>query len=91
MTFLQKKRRPKLLVLGGGIKIIQQEKILRVFIKYVFPLKIGYVESKLSFLRTFLRFHNALTTLEPQIYVFVERFWGGKYPSDYFKHEIGDN
>ena len=61
MTFLQKKRRPKLLVLGGGIKIIQQQKILRVFIKYVFPLKIGYVESKLSFLRTFLRFHNALS------------------------------
>ena len=35
--------------------------------------KMGYDESKLSFLRT-LRFYSALAILEPQIYVVVEQF-----------------
>ena len=36
--------------------------------------KMGSVESKLSFLRTSLRFYRALTVLEPQTYVVVEQF-----------------
>ena len=36
--------------------------------------KMGYDESKLSFLRTSLRFYSALAILEPQIYVVVEQF-----------------
>ena len=34
----------------------------------------GYDESKLSFLRTFLLFYSAMAILEPQIYVVVEQF-----------------
>ena len=34
----------------------------------------GYDESKLSFVRTSLRFYSALAILEPQIYVVVEQF-----------------
>ena len=37
-------------------------------------LKMGQDESKLSFLRTSLRFYSALAILEPQIYVVVEQF-----------------
>ena len=33
-----------------------------------------FYESKLSFIRTSLRFYGALGVLEPQIYVVVERF-----------------
>ena len=34
----------------------------------------GQNESKLSFLRTSLRFYSALAILEPQIYLVVEQF-----------------
>ena len=34
----------------------------------------GKDETKLSFLRTSLRFYSALANLEPQIYVVVEQF-----------------
>ena len=34
----------------------------------------GYDESKLSFLRTSLRFYSELAILEPQNYVVVEQF-----------------
>ena len=37
-------------------------------------LKMGEGESKLSFLRTSLRFCSALAILEPQIYALVEQF-----------------
>ena len=43
-------------------------------IKLGVSFKIGYDESKLCFLRTSLRFHSALATLEPQIYVVVKQF-----------------
>ena len=37
-------------------------------------------ESKLSFLRTSLRFYSALVILEPQIYVVVEQFGAENIP-----------
>ena len=40
----------------------------------VFPSQLGKDKSKLSFLRTSLRFYSALVILEPQIYVIVEQF-----------------
>ena len=41
---------------------------------WVFPFELVLSESKLSFLRTSLRFHSALAILEPQIYAVVELF-----------------
>ena len=40
--------------------------------------KMGYDESRLSILRTYLRFYSALAILEPQNYVVIEQL-GGKY------------
>ena len=36
--------------------------------------RMGYDESKFSFLRTFLRFYSVMAILEPQIYVVSEQF-----------------
>ena len=43
-------------------------------LKLIFSSEVSKNESKLSFLRTSLRFYNALAILEPQIYVVVEPF-----------------
>ena len=38
------------------------------------PFKMGYNESKLSFIRTSLPFHSALAILQPQIHVVEKQF-----------------